>query len=141
MEADHINHQHSRRVIRAAGAAAPIGPYSHAIGFGPFVFASGSAGIDPSSGRLVEGGIEAETRQTLENLGKILEAAGSGLDQVAKTTVFMVDLGEFPRMNAVYAEFFGTEPPARSTVQVAALPMGARVEIDAIATLSDIPGD
>lgn len=132
-----MNHQHSRRVIQAEGAAAPIGPYSQAIGFGPFVFASGSAGIDPSSGELVPGGIEAETRQTIQNLSQILEAGGVSLDQVVKTTVFMADLAEFPRMNAVYAEYFGAAPPARSTVEVAALPMGARVEIEAIAVVPD----
>ncbi len=135
-----MNHQHSRRVIRAESAAAPIGPYSHAIGFGPFVFASGSAGIDPLSGELVPGGIEAETRQTMQNLSEILEAGGASLDQVVKTTVFMADLGEFPRMNAVYAEYFGAAPPARSTVQVAALPKGARVEIEAIAAVPDGAG-
>jgi 2-iminobutanoate/2-iminopropanoate deaminase len=132
-----MTHQHQRRAIQAEGAAAPIGPYSQAIGFGPFVFASGSAGIDPASGDIVDGGIEAETRQTLENLGKILESGGSGLEHVVKTTVFMVDLAEFPRMNEVYGSFFGPMPPARSTVQVAALPKGARVEIDAIACLPD----
>jgi 2-iminobutanoate/2-iminopropanoate deaminase len=132
-----MSHTHTRRVIQAEGAAAPIGPYSQAIGFGPFVFASGSAGMDPSSGELVPGGIEAETRQTMQNLRGILEAAGASLDQVVKTTVFMADLTEFPRMNAVYAEFFGAAPPARSTVEVAALPKGARVEIEAIAALPD----
>jgi len=132
-----MSHTHSRRVIQAEGVAAPIGPYSQAIGFGPFVFASGSAGIDPSSGELVPGGIEAETRQTMQNLRGILEAAGASLDQVVKTTVFMADLTEFPRMNAVYAEFFGAAPPARSTVEVAALPKGASVEIEAIAALPD----
>jgi 2-iminobutanoate/2-iminopropanoate deaminase len=93
--------------------------------------------MDPSSGELVPGGIEAETRQTMQNLRGILEAAGASLDQVVKTTVFMADLTEFPRMNAVYAEFFDAAPPARSTVEVAALPKGARVEIEAIAALPD----
>jgi 2-iminobutanoate/2-iminopropanoate deaminase len=134
-----MNHQHERRVVQAEGAAAPIGPYSQAIGFGPFVFASGSVGIDPSTGDLVRGGIEAETRQALENLGQILGAGGSSLGHAVKTTVFMIDMGEFPRMNAVYGEFFGAMPPARSTVQVAALPKGARVEIEAIASL--VAGD
>lgn len=132
-----MNHQHTRRVIQTEAAPAPIGPYSQAIGFGPFIFASGSVGIDPSSGDLVEGGIEAETRQALRNLGEILDAAGSGLDRVTKTTVFMADMAEFPRMNAVYGEFFSSMPPARSTVQVGALPKGARVEIEAIAALAD----
>jgi 2-iminobutanoate/2-iminopropanoate deaminase len=136
-----MNLQHKRRAIKADGAAAPIGPYSQAIGFGPFVFASGSAGIDAATGDLVEGGIEAETRQTLTNLSQILEAGGSSLEQVVKTTVFMADMAEFPRMNAVYSEFFVSIPPARSTVEVAALPMGARVEIEAIATLDDDASD
>ncbi len=113
--------------------AKAIGPYSLGIKAGDFVFCSGQAGVDQSTGKLVEGGIEAQTRQTLINLGNILEAAGSGLERVVKTTVFLTDIKEFARMNAVYAEFFKSEPPARSTVQVAALPLGAVVEIEAVA--------
>ncbi len=115
--------------------AKAIGPYSLAIKTGNFVFCSGQAGVDQSTGKLVVGDIEAETRQTLINLGNILEAAGSSLDNVVKTTVFLRDIKEFARMNAVYAEFFKSNPPARSTVQVAALPLGAAVEIEAIALL------
>ncbi len=117
--------------------AKAIGPYSLGIKVGDFVFCSGQAGVDQSVGKLVTGGIEAETRQTLTNLGNILEAAGSGLDRVVKTTVFLTDIKEFSKMNAVYAEFFGSNPPARSTVQVAALPMGAVVEIECIALLKN----
>ena len=117
--------------------AKPIGPYSLGIKAGPFVFCSGQTGADPSTGNTVEGGVEAETRQTLINLGSILEAAGSDLDHVVKTTVFMRDINDFSKMNAVYAEFFKTDPPARSTFQVAALPRGAAVEIEAIALLKE----
>jgi len=101
---------------------------------GQLIFTAGQVGIDPTTGNLIPGGIQAETRQTLTNIKAILEAGGSGLDQVVKTTVFMKDLSEFPAMNAVYAEFFGENPPARSTVQAAALPKGGAVEIDAIAS-------
>jgi 2-iminobutanoate/2-iminopropanoate deaminase len=115
--------------------AKAIGPYSLGIKVGDFVYCSGQAGVDQATGKLVEGGIEAETRQTLINMGNILEAAGSGLERVVKTTVFLRDIKEFARMNAVYAEFFKSDPPARSTVQVAALPLGAGVEIEAVALL------
>ena len=113
--------------------AKPIGPYSLGIKAGPFVFCSGQTGTDPSTGNTVEGGVEAETRQTLINLGSILEAAGSDLDHVVKTTVILQDINDFSKMNAVYGEFFKSDPPARSTFQVAALPRGAAVEIEAIA--------
>jgi 2-iminobutanoate/2-iminopropanoate deaminase len=99
------------------------------------IFASGSAGVDPQTNKLVEGGIEAQTRQTLINLSKILESAGSSLSMVLKTTVFLEDMAEFAKMNAVYAEFFDPDPPARSTIQAAALPLGAAVEIEAIAAV------
>jgi 2-iminobutanoate/2-iminopropanoate deaminase len=117
--------------------AKAIGPYSLGIKTGNFVFCSGQAGVDQSTGKMVVGDIEAETRQTLINLGNILQAAGSSLDRVVKTTVFLRDIKEFSRMNAVYAEFFKSDPPARSTVQVVALPLGAAVEIEAIALLNN----
>lgn len=113
-----------------------IGPYSIGIKAGPFVFCSGQLGMLPGTGDLVEGGVEAETRQALTNLSAILQAAGSCLDNVVKTTVFLRDINDFARMNAVYAEFFNTTPPARSAFQVAALPKNAAVEIEAIAMLS-----
>lgn len=122
-----------KSVVTADKAPAAIGPYSLGIRFGNLVFASGSAGVDPKTGKLVSGGIEAETRQTLTNLSHILEGAGSSLANVLKTTVFLKDMGEFSKMNAIYAEFFDHDPPARSTIQAAALPLGAAVEIEAIA--------
>lgn len=122
-----------KSVVISDKAPAAIGPYSLGIRYGNLVFASGSAGVDPKTGKLVSGGIEAETRQTLTNLSNILEGAGSSMANVLKTTVFLKDMGEFALMNAIYAEFFGHDPPARSTIQAAALPLGAAVEIEAIA--------
>jgi 2-iminobutanoate/2-iminopropanoate deaminase len=112
-----------------------IGPYSVAIQAGDFVFAAGQAGLDPRTGELVAGGVEAETRQVLTNLKNVLEAAGSGLPRAVKTTVFLKDMADFTRMNGVYAEFFPQDPPARTTVAVAGLPKGASVEIDVVALL------
>jgi 2-iminobutanoate/2-iminopropanoate deaminase len=110
-----------------------IGPYSQAIRAGDHLFCSGQIPLDPATMQLIEGDIEAQTRRALTNLKNVLEAAGTGLSRVVKTTVFMSDLTEFTRMNAVYAEFFPGTPPARSTVQVAALPRGAKIEIECIA--------
>jgi 2-iminobutanoate/2-iminopropanoate deaminase len=124
-----------KRVISTPNAPNPIGPYSVAIQAGSLVFTSGQLGLDPASGELAPGGIEAETRQSLTNLHHVLEAAGSGLQYVIKTTVFLKDMGEFPRMNAIYGEFFPSDPPARSTIQAAALPKGGAVEIETIAIL------
>lgn len=121
--------------IRTDRAPQAIGPYSQAIRSGDLLFLSGQVGLDPQSGSLVEGGLEAETTRALQNLEAVLLAAGAGLDRVVKTTVFLVDLGDFQAMNAIYARAFGETRPARSTVQVSALPRGARVEIDAIARL------
>jgi 2-iminobutanoate/2-iminopropanoate deaminase len=120
-----------KKVIRSEKAPKALGPYSVAIQLGNLVFASGQLGLDPATGNLADGGIEAETRQSLTNIKNVLEAAGSGLDKVVKTSVFLRDMADFPRMNAVYGEFFGENPPARSTVQVT-LPKGGAVEIDAI---------
>lgn len=122
-----------REVISANKAPRAIGPYSLGIGTDQFLFASGTIGIDPEIGSMVEGGVAAQTRQALTNLGEILSAGGSALSQVVKTTVFMTDLAEFSDMNAIYSEFFGDAAPARSTIQVSALPAGALVEIEAIA--------
>jgi 2-iminobutanoate/2-iminopropanoate deaminase len=125
-----------KRVVLSSAAPAPVGPYSQAVVAGGLVFASGQIPLDPASGRLVPGEIEAQAERVLENLRAVLEAAGASLDRVVKTTVYLTDLALFPRMNAVYARYFTADPkPARSTVQVAALPLGAEVEIDAIATL------
>jgi 2-iminobutanoate/2-iminopropanoate deaminase len=125
-----------KRVVFASAAPTPVGPYSQAIVSGGLVFASGQIPIDPASGKLVEGDIEAQAERVLDNLRAVLEAAGSSLDHVVRASVYLVDLSVFPRVNAVYARYFTADPkPARTTVQVAALPLGARVEIDAIATL------
>lgn len=122
-------------VITSKKAPQPIGPYSVAIQAGLLVFTSGQLGLEPASGNLVPGGVEAETRQVLTNLQHVLEDAGSGLDRAIKTTVFLKDMADFQKMNAIYGEFFQENPPARSTVQVAALPKGGAVEIEVIATL------
>ncbi len=123
-----------KRAVATGAAPQAIGPYAQAVVAGGLVFLSGQIALDPESGRLVEGSIEDETRRVLQNLKAVLEAEGLGLDAVVRTTVFLTDLGDFPRMNQVYAEFFGEPFPARATVQVAALPRGGRVEIDAIAS-------
>ena len=122
-------------VIHSDQAPKAIGPYTQARRVGDLVYTAGQLGLDPASGNLVDGGIEAETRQVLTNLQAVLEAAGSDLAHIAKTTVFMQDLGEFAKMNAVYAEFFPESAPARSTVQVAALPKSGRVEIECVAVV------
>jgi 2-iminobutanoate/2-iminopropanoate deaminase len=122
-------------VVSSAKAPKAIGPYSVAIRTGDLVFTSGQLGLDPATGSLVPGGIEAETRQVLTNLRHVLADAGSGLERVVKTTVFLKDMADFAKMNAVYAEFFTENPPARSTIQAAALPKGGTVEIEAVAIL------
>jgi 2-iminobutanoate/2-iminopropanoate deaminase len=122
-----------KQVIRTTNAPQAIGPYSAGIRITDFVFTAGQLGIDPPTGVVVSGGIEAETRQALKNVKAILEAGGTGLEQVVKTTVFLRDMADFSTMNAVYAEFFPSNPPARSTVQVASLPKDGAVEIEAIA--------
>lgn len=123
-----------REAIRTSDAPAPVGPYSQAIRAGQLLFASGQIPLDPATGKIVAGEIEDEARRVLANLEAVLRAGGSGLDRVVKATVYLTDLALFPRVNAVYAEFFSSDPaPARVTVGVASLPLGARVEIDAIA--------
>jgi 2-iminobutanoate/2-iminopropanoate deaminase len=124
-----------KEVVRTGAAPAPFqgAPYNQAISAGGLVFVSGQLGLAPGEDTLEGKSIGEQTRQVLENLGAILEAAGSGLDRLLKTTVFLADLGDFAAMNAVYSEYVGGEPPARATVQVAALPSGALVEIDAVA--------
>ena len=121
-----------RAVVQTPDAPQAIGPYSQAINAGNLVFCSGQIPLTPD-GALIEGDVAAQTRQVLTNLQAVLTAAGSSLDQVVKTTVFLADMGDFAAMNAVYAEFFPANPPARSTIQVARLPRDARVEIEAIA--------
>ena len=124
-----------REVITCSEAPAAIGPYSVAIATHTLVFVSGQLGIDPLSGAIVEGGITAQTRTALTNLKAVLASAGSSLEQVVKTTVFLTDIAQFAEMNAVYAEFFTSDCPARSAIQVAALPKGGIVEIEAITVL------
>jgi 2-iminobutanoate/2-iminopropanoate deaminase len=121
-----------REVIATKKAPGAVGPYSQAIRVGDFVFTAGQVAIDPATGKLVEGGIEEQTRQVLRNIAAVLEAAGSSLDKVVKTTVFLQDMGDFKAMNGVYGRFFADAPPARSTV-AADLALGALVEIDAVA--------
>ncbi len=129
----------TREVIRTEKGPAAIGPYSQAIRFsaGRMVFVSGQVPIDPATGALVAGGIGEQTRRAIANLEAILAAAGASLATVVKTTVFLADLGDFAEMNAVYADRFGAEPPARSTVEVSRLPKDARVEIEALALVAD----
>ncbi|HVB83204.1 MAG TPA: RidA family protein [Candidatus Binataceae bacterium] len=119
--------------ISTHSAPAAIGPYSQAIGDGEWVFCSGQIGIDPASGRLVEGGIEHETRRVMENLREVLSAADLHFKDIVKATIYVVDLGDFDIVNRIYGEHLSAPYPARATVQVAALPRGARIEIDAIA--------
>jgi len=126
----------NKTVITSSKAPQAIGPYSVAIRTGNLVFTSGQLGLDPQTGNLVPGGIEAETRQALTNLKHVLADSGSTLEAVVKTTVFLKDMADFPKMNAIYAEFFTKDPPARSTVQVAALPKDGSVEIEAVAIVS-----
>jgi 2-iminobutanoate/2-iminopropanoate deaminase len=122
-----------KKAVATHAAPSAIGPYSQAIVQGDLIFCSGQIGLDPASGQIVAGGIEAETRRVLENLREVLIAAGLTLAHVVKTTVFVVDLADFATVNRIYGEHFEAPYPARSTVQVAALPRDARVEIEAIA--------
>jgi len=138
----HLGHGEShpspnREAVSTAAAPKAIGPYSQGIKAGDFLFTAGEAGVEPATGRLVEGGIAAQTRQALRNIQAILEASGTSLQRVVKCGVFLAELADFQAMNAVYAEFFPADkdPPARTTVQAAKLPMGALVEIDAVALL------
>jgi len=121
-----------RNVIQTQQAPAAIGPYSQAMQAGNFVFASGQLGLDPQTGKLQEG-VEAQARQALSNVQAVLQAANSSIDRVVKTTIFLADMNDFATVNAVYGELFDQDPPARSTVQVAALPLGGLVEIEVIA--------
>ena len=124
-----------KEIVATERAPRAIGPYSQAVRSGNFLFASGQIPIDPATGEFVAGGITEQTEQVMRNVSAILEAAGAGLQQVVKTTVFLADMDDFTAMNEVYARFFGEDPPARATVQAARLPRDARVEIEAIAIL------
>jgi 2-iminobutanoate/2-iminopropanoate deaminase len=123
----------TRTRIHSDGAPKAVGPYSQAIAAGELIFCAGQLGLDPTTGALVEGGVPAQTRRALENLKAVLGAAGSDLEHIVKTTVFLADMNDFKTMNETYATFFPGDPPARSTVAVKALPIGGLVEIEAIA--------
>ncbi len=123
----------SRQAISTTSAPAAVGPYSQGIALGDLVFCSGQIGLDPTSGSLVEGGVEAQAERALHNLAAVLDAAGCTFADVVKTTVFLADIEDFAAVNAVYARFMPDPPPARSTFAVGALPKGARIEIEAIA--------
>jgi 2-iminobutanoate/2-iminopropanoate deaminase len=123
-----------REQINTQSAPAPIGPYSQAVACGDLIFASGQVALDPASGEFLAGDIESQTRRALDNLSAVLRAANSSLGQVIKTTVFLTSMANFAAMNAVYGEYFASEPPARSTIGVAELPKNALVEIEVIAT-------
>lgn len=123
----------TKKVVQTEKAPKAIGPYSQAIRVEKMVYTAGQIALDPATMELVAGGVEDQTRQVLENLRNVLEAAGSSMDKVVKTTVFLTDMADFPKMNTIYAEFFGENPPARSTIAVAGLPKGGLVEIEAVA--------
>ena len=123
----------TRQAVSTTGAPAAVGPYSQGIAVDGFVFCSGQVGLDPASGELVPGGVEAEAERAIKNLAAVLDAAGLTMADVVKTTVFLADIDDFATVNTVYARFMTDPPPARSTFAVAGLPRGARVEIEAIA--------
>jgi 2-iminobutanoate/2-iminopropanoate deaminase len=125
----------NKSIVSADSAPAAIGAYSQGVAVGELIFCSGQVGLDPATGTLVEGSVADETRRALTNLAAVLEAAGAGLDRVVKVTAYLTDMGTFPEFNAAYGEFFGDQPPARATIGVAALPAGARVEVECIAHL------
>jgi 2-iminobutanoate/2-iminopropanoate deaminase len=128
---------HHREPVSADGAPAAVGPYSHAVKSGGLLFCSGQVPIDPNTGKLVEGSIGDQTRRCLENLQVVCAAAGASLDDAVRLGVYVTDMGTFPEVNEAYGAFFGDGPPARSAIGVAALPLGARVEVDAIVALPD----
>ena len=130
-----------KKIISTEKAPKAQGPYSQAIRTETLVFTAGQVGLNPATMELVEGGVEAQTRQVLTNLKHVLETADSGLNFVVKTIVFLQDMRDFANMNSIYSEFFPENPPARSTVQVAALPKGALVEIECVALINPVRGD
>jgi 2-iminobutanoate/2-iminopropanoate deaminase len=128
---------HHRHPVTAEAAPAAVGPYSHAVRSGGFLFLSGQTPLDPATGSLVDGGVGDQTRQCLRNLEAVASAGGATLADAVRVGIYVTDMGTFAEVNAAYAEFFTDEPPARSTIGVAALPLGAQVEIDAIVALPD----
>lgn len=125
-----------KKIIQTDNAPKAIGPYSQAIRTDSIIYTAGQIGLDPATMELVAGGVEEQTRQVINNLRNVLEAAGSSLEHVVKTTVFLKDMSDFPIMNTIYAEYFGGNPPARSTVAVAGLPKGGLIEIEAVALIA-----
>ena len=130
-----------RQITSTDKAPAAVGPYSQAVSANGFVFAAGQVGLDPTTGQLVGEDVASQTRQALQNIKAVLEASSSCLDHVVKTTVYLADIADYGAMNEVYAEFFAEKPPARAAFQVAALPLGARVEIAAIAQVCECDGE
>lgn len=125
----------SKAIVKTADAPAAIGPYSQAVKAGDFLFCSGQIPLDPASGEVVEGDVRTQTERAMNNLKAVLEAGGADLSRVVKTTIFLVDLGDFGAVNETYAKFFTGDPPARACVEVSKLPKGVRVEIEATAYL------
>jgi len=128
-----VSFTQEKKVVATKEAPQAIGPYSQAIKAGGFVFTAGQIPIDPATGKLIEGDVKAQTERVLKNLSAVLAAAGSNMDRAVKTTVFLKNMSDFPAMNEVYGQFFKNEPPSRSTVQVAALPKDALIEIEVVA--------
>ena len=126
-----------KKIISTSEAPAAIGPYSQGVRLGSTIYLSGQIPLDPKSGQIVAGGIDAQTKRVMENIGAVLRAEGLTFENVVKTTIFLADLGDFQTVNEIYGSYFRQAPPARSTVQVAALPKGARVEIEVIAVAGD----
>jgi 2-iminobutanoate/2-iminopropanoate deaminase len=130
-----------RKITSTDKAPAAVGPYSQAVSANGFVFAAGQVGLDPDTGKLVAEDVASQTRRALENIKAVLEASSSCLHHVVKTTVYLADIADYGAMNEIYAEFFAQKPPARAAFQVAALPLGARVEIEAVAEICDCDGE
>ena len=126
-----------RKIVHTNHAPAAVGPYSQAVKTDGMVFTAGQIALDPATGKLVEGGIEEQTRQVMENLKAVLNESGASFDSVIKTTIFIIDMADFAALNAIYGEYFSDAPPARSTVAVAGLPLGGRVEIEMVARLTE----
>ena len=127
-----------KKIISTSDAPAAVGPYSQAVRVGSTIYCAGQIPLDPKTGQIVSGDIEVQTRRVMENIGAILKSEGLGFDNVVKTTIFLMDLGDFQKMNEIYGSYFKQAPPARSTVQVAGLPKGARIEIEAIAVADSV---
>ena len=126
-----------KKIISTSDAPAAVGPYSQAVRVGSTIYCAGQIPLDPKSGQIISGGVDAQTRRVMENIAAVLKADGLSFDHIVKTTIFLMDLGDFQTVNEIYGSYFKQQPPARSTVQVAGLPKGARVEIEVIAVAGD----